>query len=85
MISHDNVTWTVANLLGNYLMATHADRLLSCLPLSHIAAQMIDIHAPMYFGGSTWFAQPDALKGTLTASIKECKPTIFFGVPVYGV
>ncbi|CAM9388837.1 unnamed protein product, partial [Ectocarpus fasciculatus] len=81
MISHDNVTWTVANLLDNYLMASHADRFLSYLPLSHIAAQMIDIHAPMYLGASTWFAQPDALKGTLTASMKECKPTIFFGVP----
>jgi long-chain-fatty-acid--CoA ligase ACSBG len=81
MISHDNVTWTVANLFDNYLVSNHNDRVLSYLPLSHIAAQMIDVHAPMMLGGSTWFAQPDALKGTLTASMKECKPTIFFGVP----
>jgi long-chain-fatty-acid--CoA ligase ACSBG len=82
MISHDNITWTVANLFDNYLAySNHSDRVLSYLPLSHIAAQMIDVHAPMHLGASTWFAQPDALKGTLTTSMKECKPTIFFGVP----
>jgi long-chain-fatty-acid--CoA ligase ACSBG len=82
MISHDNVTWTVKNLVDNYLEnCSHNERFLSYLPLSHIAAQMIDVHAPMYLGASTWFAQPDALKGSLTHSMKDCLPTIFFGVP----
>lgn len=34
----------------------------SYLPLSHIAAQMVDIWIPMRVGGLTHFAQPDALK-----------------------
>lgn len=34
----------------------------SYLPLSHIAAQMVDIWITMRVGGATYFAQPDALK-----------------------
>lgn len=34
----------------------------SYLPLSHIAAQMMDVWVPMKIGAFTYFAQPDALK-----------------------
>lgn len=34
----------------------------SYLPLSHIAAQMVDMWITMRVGGQTHFAQPDALK-----------------------
>ncbi len=34
----------------------------SYLPLSHIAAQLFDIYLPICLGGTTYFAQPDALK-----------------------
>ncbi len=34
----------------------------SYLPLSHIAAQVVDIHGMMSIGGHVFFAQPDALK-----------------------
>lgn len=81
MISHDNITWTVKNLLDNHIEMNSADRIVSYLPLSHIAGQMIDIHAPMYLGACTYFAQPDALKGSLTATLKDVRPTLFFGVP----
>jgi long-chain-fatty-acid--CoA ligase ACSBG len=82
MISHDNITWTVKNLIDNFLPLLGAgERLVSYLPLSHIAGQMIDIHAPMFIGGCTYFAQPDALKGSLTTTLKDVKPTLFFGVP----
>ena len=50
-------------------MAGHAaqlkfgeDALISYLPLSHIAAQVIDIYMPILYGASLHFAQPDALK-----------------------
>jgi len=81
MISHDNVTWTVKTLLDNYLEMNHTDRIASYLPLSHIAGQLIDIHAPMYLGACTYFCQPDALKGSLTNTLKDMRPTLFFGVP----
>ena len=35
----------------------------------------------MYLGCATYFCQPDALKGSLTVTMREVKPTVFFGVP----
>ena len=81
MISHDNITWVVANMGDHYMSLNHKDRLISYLPLSHIAAQLIDIHVPVYLGACTYFCQPDALKGTLTVTMRDVKPTVFFGVP----
>jgi long-chain-fatty-acid--CoA ligase ACSBG len=81
MISHDNITWTAQNIIDHYMDLNHTDRAISYLPLSHIAAQLIDVHCIMAIGGSAWFAQPDALKGSLTTTMKEVRPTFFFGVP----
>ena len=38
------------------------DAVISYLPLSHIAAQLLDIYGPFSCGASVYFAQPDALK-----------------------
>ena len=80
---------------GSHGPHTHTDipspqlkggRIISYLPLSHIAAQLLDIHLPMYLAGNkdnmtTYFARPDALKGSLGTTLKAVRPTIFFGVP----
>ncbi|CAN0368100.1 unnamed protein product, partial [Hapterophycus canaliculatus] len=61
-------------------------RVVSYLPLSHIAAQIIDMHGPMFLGCLVAFAQPDALKGSLVKTLRDIRPTLFFGVPrVRGV
>ncbi|GCB70516.1 hypothetical protein scyTo_0005696, partial [Scyliorhinus torazame] len=65
MLSHDNLTWTAysAGTMVNLRPATESqEAIVSYLPLSHIAAQMIDIWLSIKFGGATYFAQPDALK-----------------------
>ncbi|KAK7145870.1 hypothetical protein R3I93_013563 [Phoxinus phoxinus] len=84
MLSHDNLTWT-AFATGRDVSLTDADKsqevVVSYLPLSHIAAQMIDIWLPMMAGGVAYFAQPDALKGTLANTLREVRPTAFMGVP----
>lgn len=82
-ITNDNVTWTTATTLKATRRGfmDHTDKAVSYLPLSHIAAQMIDMHAPMATGYQIFFAQPDALKGSLGVTLKEVRPTIFFGVP----
>lgn len=43
--------------------------------------QLLDMHGPMFLGASTSFAQPDALKGSLVKTLRDVKPTVFFGVP----
>ena len=77
MISHDNLTWTA----GTVVEATGAsddDCLISYLPLSHIAEQIISLHAPMVAGLTCWFAENiDSLGNNL----REVRPTIFIGVP----
>lgn len=83
MITHDNITWTLRAMLSFVPggMLDNTDHIISFLPLSHIAAQMLDMHLPMYTGAQVWFAQPDALKGSLGTTLKKVRPTIFFGVP----
>ncbi|XP_039734488.1 long-chain-fatty-acid--CoA ligase ACSBG2 [Pteropus medius] len=84
MLSHDNITWT-AGAVSRDCGFSHArekqEVLVSYLPLSHIAAQMLDVWVHMKIGAVMYFAQPDALKGTLVDTLQEVKPTIFLGVP----
>lgn len=51
------------------------------IPNASRATQIMDIHVPMALGSSVWFAQPDALKGSLVKTLKEVRPTVFVGVP----
>ncbi|XP_051950198.1 long-chain-fatty-acid--CoA ligase ACSBG2 isoform X2 [Xyrauchen texanus] len=84
MLSHDNLTWTAFSTSQDVGL-TDAEKsqevVVSYLPLSHIAAQMIDIWITMKVGGATYFAQPDALKGSLANTLREIRPTAFMGVP----
>ncbi|XP_064385622.1 long-chain-fatty-acid--CoA ligase ACSBG2-like isoform X2 [Halichondria panicea] len=80
MISHDNLTWTAAVCATLYQLG-ETDHMISYLPLSHVAAQMMDIHAALHTGLTIHFAQPDALKGSLAVTLKEVRPTVFVGVP----
>lgn len=79
-MSHDNLTW-VTRTVRDLLHATHKDSWVSYLPLSHIAAQMVDIFGNVIAGCSVYFAQPDALKGSLGETLREVRPTLFLGVP----
>jgi long-chain-fatty-acid--CoA ligase ACSBG len=82
MISHDNLTWTVANFLNALPFDLCVeDRSISFLPLSHVAAQMLDIHCPMATGNRVYFGRPDALKGSIKDTLVAVRPTFFFAVP----
>lgn len=35
----------------------------------------------MLRGGHVYFANPDALQGSILATLKEVRPTLFFSVP----
>jgi long-chain-fatty-acid--CoA ligase ACSBG len=63
-------------------------RVLSYLPLSHVAGMMVDIWMPIFGGvhvnapGKVCFARPTDLKdGTIAHRLTFTKPTVFLGVP----
>ncbi|XP_062504160.1 long-chain-fatty-acid--CoA ligase ACSBG2-like [Corticium candelabrum] len=80
MLSHDNLTWT-ASAIKQFAKIEEDYKVVSYLPLSHIAAQLTDIFLPIVCRGSVWFARPDALKGSLIETLKDVKPTYFMAVP----
>jgi long-chain acyl-CoA synthetase len=77
MLTHDNLAWTAARA-ADLMAATPADRLLSYLPLSHIAEQMMTIHAPAVAGSAVYYAESIE---KLLENLLEVRPTVFFGVP----
>uniref|UniRef100_A0A671UF09 long-chain-fatty-acid--CoA ligase n=1 Tax=Sparus aurata TaxID=8175 RepID=A0A671UF09_SPAAU len=81
MLSHDNVTWTVRMALSIVNLKPAEEVVVSYLPLSHAAAQMFDMWMCICYAVTTYFAEPDALKGSLGTTLKEARPTCFLGVP----
>lgn len=67
--SSGQVTWT-ANAAGTLLTLNMGeDSVVTYLPLSHVAAQVNDMWICLKFAGTTYFAQPDALKVDIIFSI----------------
>jgi len=56
-------------------------RIVSFLPLSHIAGLQFDITNHLWFGCHLFFAKPDALQGTLVETLQWARPTLFMAVP----
>ncbi|XP_058491860.1 long-chain-fatty-acid--CoA ligase ACSBG2-like [Solea solea] len=81
MLSHDNLTWTAHTAATLVDFTYTSEVLVSYLPLSHVAAQMVDLWLSIVFAGTVYFADPDALKGSLGNTLKEARPTYFLGVP----
>jgi len=94
MITHDNILYESCTV-NNYALRKemHAvegveERLLSYLPLSHVAGMMMDIVVPLTIAADTnsWvsvnFARIYDLKvGTIGDRLRAVRPTIFLGVP----
>lgn len=62
-------------------MSPNSHRVVSYLPLSHIAGLAVDLMSHIYAGHELYFAKPDALAGTLVQTLTWARPTIFFAVP----
>ena len=80
MLSHDNIVFEVKAAIKSYNLSKHC-RILSYLPLSHVAGQMFDIYAPLILQGTTFFADKNVMKGSLVDNLNWAKPTLFLGVP----
>jgi long-chain acyl-CoA synthetase len=57
---------------------TPADRMLSYLPLSHVAERALVQVGSLYTGASLWFVES---LDTFAADLQACQPTAFFAVP----
>ena len=99
MISHDNIYFESCTVVGllNKAVGTGRDidgnedfqeRIISYLPLSHVAGMMVDIVCPVVITANTVshttmsFARPYDLKmATIRDRLEAVKPTLFLGVP----
>lgn len=81
ILSHDNYVWTAKRTLDRNFFQQDVSRMVSYLPLSHVASQMIDIVCSVLVGASLFFADEKALQGTLVQTLQEVRPSMFFGVP----
>eukprot|EP00095_Tigriopus_kingsejongensis_P001784 maker-scaffold225_size250570-snap-gene-1.15 protein:Tk01784 transcript:maker-scaffold225_size250570-snap-gene-1.15-mRNA-1 annotation:"long-chain-fatty-acid-- ligase acsbg2-like isoform 1" len=81
MLSHDNIVYTTQTLMTMYDFKSQAETIVSYLPLNHIAAQIIDLWLGLFCESTIHFADKKALKGTLLTTLREARPTRFFGVP----
>ena len=94
MISHDNIIFEsscVLHLLEaqDVGVRPEQERILSYLPLSHVAGMMVDIVTPVVLTSASvgwmtlYFARNYDLKaGAIKDRLIACKPTIFLGVPL---
>lgn len=89
MLSHDNLIFNATSLITDALKSLPEDRamdpssqrIVSYLPLSHIAGLQFDLTNTIVFGSCIYFAKPDALQGTLVETMNWCRPTMFLAVP----
>jgi long-subunit acyl-CoA synthetase (AMP-forming) len=77
MLSHRNLTW-IARATADLCGLRPGEEVVSYLPLSHIAEQVISLHTPLACGMTTSFAP--SLE-TLAETLREIRPHFFFGVP----
>lgn len=86
MLSHDNLCWESIPMMNECRksapdLALSSHRVVSYLPLSHIAGLCVDLMSHIFAGHELYFARPDALAGTLVQTLSWARPTIFFAVP----
>lgn len=77
MISQRNVVWTLESLVR----AAHLEigqRMVSYLPLAHIAERLATHYLGTYLAGQVWYCP--SMAGVLEY-IQEARPTLFVGVP----
>lgn len=81
MLSHDNLTYECRIIHERVQMIYGEDIIVSFLPLSHVAALTIDFILIPAYAGTIYFADKDALKGSLVKTLLEARPTKFLAVP----
>ncbi|MBT9609958.1 AMP-dependent synthetase/ligase [Aquabacterium sp.] len=76
-LSQGNLWW-VGHTMQQLFNVDERDRVISYLPLAHIAEQMNSMHNQAHSGFTVYYARSMEELGD---HLKEVRPTIFFGVP----
>ena len=79
MLSHSNLAWTAQSAVPLFDLRS-SDKILSYLPLSHIAEQMFTIHTAITVGFQVYYAEYPP-QDHLNNNFREVQPTLVFGVP----
>jgi long-subunit acyl-CoA synthetase (AMP-forming) len=77
MLTHRNLSW-IAEKIVELLDVRAEDRIISYLPLSHIAEQVASLYISMSTGACVYFAESIE---KLADNLREVRPSLFLGVP----
>ena len=80
MCSHDSCCYNAQGIIDT-IGIEGVERIVGFLPLNHVAAQYVDTMILISNPITVFMAKPDALKGSLTETLKKAQPTIFVTVP----
>jgi long-chain acyl-CoA synthetase len=78
MISHKNVLWTIESLFGQMIPASMHPRIVSYLPMAHIAARSGDHYQAIYRVGQIF---PVPVLEDMRDALPTIKPSVFLAVP----
>lgn len=91
MVTHDNIVYISKSCMtfnGDFGLMNQQERIISYLPLSHVAGMLVDIICPIAVTAlkkgwvTCYFARPYDLKvGTIVDRMRSVHPTLFLGVP----
>ena len=72
IITHSNAAHAAYAIIS-YAKICPDDHMISYLPLSHVAEQLISVWAPTMTGHCTYFAAGDALRGSLVRTMRQVR------------
>ena len=78
MISHHNVIWTIESLFSQMITASNNPRIVSYLPMAHIAARAGDHYQALYRVGQIF---PVPVLEDLAKALPTIKPSVLLAVP----
>jgi len=85
MLTHDAIITSpytqIQTYINTYKAIKDRDSIISFLPLCHVAAFDMDVMVNLILGTHLYFAEPDALRGSLLKTLVRVRPTLFLAVP----
>ncbi|XP_072752863.1 very long-chain-fatty-acid--CoA ligase bubblegum [Anoplolepis gracilipes] len=81
MLSHDNLLHEARLVFSAVQINEGSETIVSYLPLSHVAGQLCDIIGTVVAATTVYFADKNALKGSLVETLLVAQPTLMLAVP----